>query len=667
MTTSIRYFVFFLCCLAGSFTLLAQDHPGYDPNEAFDPLFLNQPGTAYRSGSGAPGPEYWQNRSDYVIDAQLDDSVITGKVSITYTNNSPDVLSYLWLQADQNLFAKDSRGTATTPVGGNRFGPRAYTNGFQFKSVRVDGSPAQYSITDTRMMIQLHSALKPRGDKAKIEIEYSFEIPLYGSDRMGRLRTKNGEIYEIAQWYPRMEVYDDVIGWNTLPYLGAGEFYLDYGNFQYSVTVPEDQIVVGSGELENPGSVLTSDQRSRLEKARSSDKTVTIRGADEITPAPENGTRKMKTWRFKINNARDVAWASSRAFVWDASRIKLPSGHPCMAMAVYPAEVARDSAWGRSAEYVKGTIEYNSKQWFEYPYPVAVNVAGNVGGMEYPGIVFCSWRSRMGGLWGVTTHEFGHTWFPMIVGSNERRYAWMDEGFNTFINIYSTKDFNNGEFSTQRDSARRFVPLLTRPNLEPMMTFPDVIPANDLGNLAYFKPSVGLVMLREYVLGPERFDFAFREYIRRWAFKHPTPKEFFRSMNDASGEDLGYFWKAWFVNNWKLDQAVSDVKYWENDPAKGVVITLENKEQMAMPVVVQVKESNGNSGRVTLPAEVWQRSGTWTFQYPSTSPVDTVLVDPDAMLPDVNPANNIWTSGFELPRPRFGRRGAQPQQRPASR
>lgn len=656
MKTIPRFFSLFVLSLVGCSFLLAQSSGNYNQNEAFDPLFLNQPGTAYRSGSGAPGPQYWQNRGDYVIKASLKDSVLTGNVIITYTNNSPDVLSYLWLQTDQNLFTKDSRGSLTTPVTGNRFGPREYTNGYQFKSVRVDGRSADYSITDTRMMIKLRSPLKPKGDKVKIEIEYSFDVPRYGSDRMGRLQTKNGEIYEIAQWFPRMEVYDDVIGWNTLPYLGAGEFYLDYGNFDYSVTVPSDQIVVGSGELENPGDVLTSRERSRLEQARKSDKTVTIRGVNEVPGPDQPAAKGTKTWRFRIRNARDVAWATSRAFVWDAARIKLPSGRPCLAMAVYPVEAASDSAWGRSTEYVKGTIEYNSKQWYEYPYPVAVNVAGIVGGMEYPGIVFCSSRSRMGGLWGVTTHEFGHTWFPMIVGSNERRYAWMDEGFNTFINIYSSRNFNNGEYTSRRDSARRFAPLLSRPGLEPMYTFPDVIPARDLGNLAYFKPAVGLVMLREYVLGPERFDFAFREYIRRWAFKHPTPKDFFRSMNDASGEDLNYFWKAWFVKDWKLDQEVSDVKYFDNDPSQGIVVTLKNNEQMALPVVVEVKESNGHTGRVTLPAEVWQRGGTWRFRYASTSPVDSVIVDPDAMLPDVDPANNIWTSGFEIQRPRFRRR-----------
>jgi hypothetical protein len=647
-------FVFFVA------STFAQESTKYNPHETFDPTFLSQPGTIYRSGSGQPGPAYWQNRADYKISAELDDTAntLTAHEVITYRNNSPDALPYLWLQLDQNLFREDSRGTATEPVGGTRLAPRQFTQGFVLKSVKIDEhgrkSDAKYIVTDTRMQIILPEAMKSKGDEIKIEVEYNFQVPPYGSDRMGRTPTKNGTIYEIAQWYPRMAVYDDVVGWNTLPYLGQGEFYLDYGDFDYSLTVPDDYLVVASGELENPKDVLTSQERDRLAEAAKSDKTVIIRSADEIKPLDQRPSHLgKKTWHFKMTNSRDVSWAASRAFIWDAARINLPSGRKCMAMSAYPVESVGDSAWSRSTEYVKGTVEYNSKQWFEYPYPSSINVAGMVGGMEYPGIVFCSWRSRRGGLWGVVTHEVGHTWFPMIVGSDEREYAWMDEGFNTFINIYSTKNFNHGEYEARRDSARRYVPMMLRPNLFPILTYADAIPSRDLGNLGYFKPSVGLVMLREYVLGPERFDYAFREYIRRWAYKHPQPKDFFRSMNDASGEDLNWFWKSWFTENWRLDQAVKDVKYLDNDPAKGALITITNNEQMVMPVTVEVKEANGHSGRVNLPVEVWERSGEWTFKYPSTSMIDTVTVDPDHLLPDVNSDNDTWTSGAVIRRPRF--------------
>ncbi|UOR05955.1 M1 family metallopeptidase [Hymenobacter aerilatus] len=629
----------------------------YDAHTLFSPLFLNEPGTAYRTGGGAPDAAYWQNAASYKIDATLDEKqeMVRGSVTITYTNNSPNALPFVWVQLDQNLFKRTSRGALTTPVRGARNGARfgnaanEPAGGDSLQAVRIElhgkKSTAKYVVTDTRMQIQLPEVLKPNGDKLRISIDYSFYIPEYGSDRLGRKQTPNGQIYEIAQWYPRMAVYDDVEGWNTLPYLGAGEFYLEYGDFDYTINVPANYIVGGSGELVNPKEVLTSTQQQRLQQAAGSDKTVMVRTPAEVTqpssrPAGKNGRL---TWHFRCQQARDVAWAASPAFVWDAARMNLPSGKKSMAMSLYPPEVAADSAWGRSTEYVKHSIEYNSKQWFEYTYPVATNVAGIVGGMEYPGIVFCSVNSTRGRLWSVTDHEFGHNWFPMIVGSNERKYPWMDEGFNTFINIHSTRNFNNGEYKPNSDSAKYILPYLLRvPDADVPYTAPDVTQSQYLGFAAYSKPAFGLVLLREAILGPERFDYAFRTYIKRWAFKHPTPKDFFRTMEDAGGEDLGWFWKEWFLENWLLDQAITNVSYVNQNPAQGTLITIENKDRAAMPVFVAVRESNGKIGRMKLPVEVWQRGGTWTFRYPSTSPLALVLLNPDNLLPDVNPNNNYW-------------------------
>jgi len=404
-------------------------------------------------------------------------------------------------------------------------------------------------------------------------------------------------------------------------------------------------IVVGSGKLQNPKKVLTKTQMDRLSEARKSDTTLFIRKPEEVNEPNTRPVQKGElTWHFKMKQARDIAWAASKAFIWDASRINLPNGKKALAMSVYPEESAGRDGWGRSTEYVKHTIEINSQMWHEYTYPVAVNVAGNVGGMEYPGIVFCSWTAKKGGLWGVTTHEFGHNWFPMVVGSNERKYAWMDEGFNTFINIYSTKLFNKGEYQPRRYQARGIVPYMMSSNEDPVLTYPDVIQSYNLGNIAYYKPALGLYMLREYVLGHERFDYAFRTYTDRWAFKHPTPKDFFRSMNDASGENLNWFWKEWFYNNdWKLDQGVEDVDYVNQDPAKGAYITITNNDRMVMPVKVKIMESDGNDRVVKLPVEIWQRGGKWTFTVPTTSKLKAVIIDPDSETPDVNPRNNIWT------------------------
>jgi hypothetical protein len=303
-----------------------------------------------------------------------------------------------------------------------------------------------------------------------------------------------------------MCVYDDVRGWNTNPYLGASEFYLEYGDFDVSITAPSNHIVVASGELLNPTAVYSTVEQSRLAQAKQSDKTVFIRTAAEVENSSKTVATATKTWNYKIKNARDFSWSSSAAFILDAAKINLPSGKKSLAISVYPVESAGDAAWGRSTEYTKASIENYSKRWLEYPYPAATNVAGNEGGMEYPGIVFCSWESKGEDLWGVTDHEFGHIWFPMIVGSNERMFAWMDEGFNTFINSLSSVDFNNGEYKDKPVDMHQRAEVYTSPNLETIMSSPDNMKEANIGLLAYSKPSSGLVILREQVLGPERFD-----------------------------------------------------------------------------------------------------------------------------------------------------------------
>ena len=650
--------IFFTIFVLFSAFTFAQEDSRYNPHEVFNPSFNSGPGTYYRSGSGAPGPGYWQNRADYKISVSLNDKTnsVKGNVEIIYTNNSPDNLSYVWLQLDQNRFKDSSLGALTS---GPSSKSSVFNGGYNIKSVKIENngneSKADYIINDTRMQIRLGSPLKAGGGKLKIFIDYSFNVAPKGLGRSGYMKSKNGKIYDIAQWYPRMAVYDDIVGWNNLPFLGSGEFYLEYGNFDYKITVPWYMVVAGAGELLNPGQVLTRSEINKLEKARHSDKTVSIIDSTEISsPSTRPKHSGELTWHFKMNQTRDVSWAASKAFIWDAAKVNLPSGKNCLAMSVYPIESAGNKAWGRSTEYLKRSIEIFSKKWFEYPYPTAINVGGPVGGMEYPGIVFCSWRAKAGILWMVTDHEIGHNWFPMIVGSDEREYAWMDEGFNTFIDIYATADFNNGEYAPKSDNeydpqgvnpALDIVPLLTNPSVPPIITYADAIPYKYVHPLEYYKTALGLVMLREIVLGHNRFDYAFRTYIDRWAFKHPSPADFFRTMNDASGEDLNWFWKEWFYKTWTLDQAVEGVKYADGDTAKGAFITITNNDKMVMPVTVEVKESNGKSGIVKLPVEIWEKSGKWTFKYNSTSMIDSVIIDPDEKLPDVNRKNNIWTSG----------------------
>ena len=629
----------------------------YNYNEAFANNFYTKNGTDTRSASGQPGAKYWQNRADYTLAATLNDqtSEITGSEILTYTNNSPDKLGFLWMNVDQNLFKKDSRGNAIIPLKGSRNGAKGqdFDGGFKIKSIKIISgvagktveTNATFSITDTRMKINLPQELNANGASIKIKMEFSFVSPVYGSDRTGILDTKNGKIFTIAQWYPRMCVYDDVLGWNTNPYLGAGEFYLEYGDFDISITAPANHIVVCSGELQNPTEVYTAEQNKRWATAKTSDKTVVIRSADEVTNANSRPTGKTNlTWKFKLKNARDASWASSAAFIVDAARINLPSGKKSLAISAYPTESNGGNAWERSTEYTKSSIENYSKRWFEYSYPAATNVAGNEGGMEYPGIVFCGYESKGEDLWGVTDHEFGHNWFPMIVGSNERLFAWMDEGFNTFINGVSSMDFNNGEYKQRTANLHESSGQLTNPEMEPIMAAPDNLKEANLGILAYFKPGAGLDVLRNQILGQERFDNAFRTYVARWAFKHPMPDDFFRTIENVAGEDLGWFWRSWFVNNWSFDQGVTKVKYLKNDAKNGAIITIENLEKMPMPTVVEVKTKSGAVSRMTLPVEIWKRNNEWTFKYNSTEELESVTLDPDNAFPDMNDANNVWTN-----------------------
>lgn len=628
---------------------LAQEAPKYDYAEVFKPFFYPQTGTETRSASGQPGHAYWQNSADYNLNVSLNDTKneITGTAEITYTNNSPDKLGFLWLQLDQNLFSKDSRGNSVVPIAGSRNGAHGeeFDGGYRIKSVQLDGKDVKYTITDTRMQIDLPKELKAKGGIAKIKIEYSFVSPEYGSDRMGVQQTKNGKVFTIAQWYPRMCVYDDVLGWNTMPYLGASEFYLEYGNIIANITVPANHYVVASGELLNEKEVYSKEENNRWSQARNSDKTVMIHSESEIGKNNASGT---KTWKFKIDQARDFAWASSSAFVLDAARINLPSGKKSIAISAYPAESGGEAAWGRSTEYTKAAIEHYSQKWYEYTYPAATNVAGNEGGMEYPGIVFCHMDSKGESLWGVTDHEFGHNWFPMIVGSNERLFAWMDEGFNTFINGLSTEAFNKGEYYKKPNIAQTGSYLMSD-QFEPIMVGPDNMKERNIGVLAYYKPGMGLDILRNSILGPEKFDKAFRTYIDRWAFKHPTPWDFFHTMENVSGEELNWFWRGWFFNKWKIDQAVKHVKYVNGDFKNGAEVTVENLGQLPMPTTVQVKYKDGTTKIVKLPVEVWKRNTEWTFKVDSNKEIDEVKLDPNSQIPDINVKNNSWTSAQAKP------------------
>jgi hypothetical protein len=487
----------------------------YQPSELFSPLFYSEKGNEFHSANGAPGAKYWQNRVDYVLNATIDTvaKTLTATEKISYTNNSPDALQFLWLQLDQNTYKKDARSNFSTAYSP---GPNQHTDGYSIESVSINHGDAlqkaDFIITDTRLQVRLPKAVLPNGGVINLIIKYKYVIPGNFGGRTDFFDTKNGKIYEIAQWFPRMCVYDDTRGWDTLPFLGAGEFYLEYGDIDYSITVPADMIVAGSGELLNPQEVLTTRQITRLNEARNSDKTIMIRNADEVnSPSSRPKQKGTLTWHFKMLNTRDVAFGASKAYMWDAARVNLPGGKKSLSMSVYPVESAGNDAWGRATEYLKKSIEYFSAKWFVYPYPVAVNEAGTAGGMEYPGIVFDGINDKAGELYWVTAHEIGHNWFPMIVGSDERRHGWMDEGFNTFIDIYAADEFNHGEYAPKRDGeyapgkgnpADEIVPIINDPNAPVVMTAADAISEKYRHPLVYFKPAFGLVYCGSKFWGP---------------------------------------------------------------------------------------------------------------------------------------------------------------------
>ncbi|TDQ77371.1 M1 family metallopeptidase [Sphingobacterium yanglingense] len=627
---------------------IAQQNSSYNYSDAFGPNFYSSNGTEYRSASGKPGPAYWQNYASYSIKAKLNEQQdrISGSVQIVYTNNSPEDLDFIWFQLDQNLFSTESRGQATIPLSDSRYGSSSnqFEGGYKLNNLQINGQQQapSYTITDTRMRVDLPTPLKAKGGKTTLSMDFEFSIPEYGADRTGILKTENGKIYAIAQWYPRVCVFDDILGWNTHPYTGPGEFYLEFGDYDVEITAPANHIVVLGGELLNPNEVWTPEQLKRYNAAKTSEKTLMIRSEAEVTNKASRPDKKELTWKYSLKNAHDVAWASSPAFIIDAAKINLPSGKSALAMSAYPKESNGGNAWERSTEYTKASIEHYSKKWFEYPYPVAVNVASNVGGMEYPALSFCGHDAKAGNLWGVTDHEFGHNWFPMIVGSNERLHGWMDEGFNTFINDISTEAFNKGEYAVRYGRKNAMTLMLFNPALEPVVNSPQTMKERNIGFLVYYKPAYALHLLRNEIIGKERFDKAFQRYIQHWAYKHPAPNDFFRTIENETGENLNWFWRGLFQNNWQMDQAITEVRYVELDPSKGAIVTVENLDKLPMPVEIEATTASGKKINVKLPVEIWERNNKWTFKLRSTEKLTEVKLDPRGVFPDINPDNNTW-------------------------
>ena len=538
----------------------------------------------YRSASGAPGPKYWQQRADYTIKVALDDQkqAITGSETITYTNLSPDVLPYLWVQLDQNILAKNSM-TAATQVGAipgtgrlsfqeldNQLSVQEFDGGYQIAAVTdAGGRPLKYTINHTMMRVDLPTALRP-GQKVAFGVKWSYNInnQLKINERSGYeyFPEDKNYLYEIAQFYPRMAVYSDAVGWQNKQFLGNGEFTLPFGDYRVSITAPADHVVGATGVLQNAEQVLTSAQRQRLAQARGAKKPVLIVSQDEATRNESSRATGTKTWTFAAQNVRDFAWCSSRKFIWDAMGIT-EEGKPVLCMSYYPKE--GNPLWGKySTEVVAHTIKTYSHFTIPYAYPVAISVHGPVGGMEYPMLCFNGGRpekdgtysaDRKYGMISVIIHEVGHNFFPMIVNSDERQWTWMDEGLNTFVQ-YLTEQAWERNYPSRRGEPRYIVDYMrTDKSLQtPIMTNSESV--LQFGNNAYGKPATALNILRETVMGRELFDYAFKTYATRWAYKHPEPADFFRTMEDASAVDLDWFWRGWFYSTDRCDISLDNVK-----------------------------------------------------------------------------------------------------------
>jgi len=622
----------------------------YDPLKAFARQVFPDPVSMTRAADGTPGPAYWQNRADYTIHAALDpaSNTLSAEEVITYTNNSPNSLDYLWLQLDQNIYRAGSRGSFVFGIAN----PNA-TEGYVLDTVETNGAKTPYIANDTRAQLRLVQPLKAHS-KIAIHIRYHYVVPGKAGGRTAHGPSKSGEIYDIAQWYPRMAVYDDLRGWDTLPYL-ISEFYLDYGDVDYSVTVPSDMLVAGSGELVNAQEVLTRTEMDRLAQARASDTPVMIRTAAEVTdPLSRPKQGGTLTWHFKMANTRDVAFSASKAFVWDAARINLPGGKTALAQSVYPAEAGGSGGWGRATEYTKDSVENFSRRWYAFPWPNAVSVGGPVGGMEYPALVFDGMDTKGKDLFWITAHEIGHSWFPMTVGFNECRDPWMDEGFNTFIDVFESEDFHHAEFGPKRDSefspnsahpADGLVALLADAKAPITLTAGDPVIEKYRHPVSYYKSAFGMVLLRDTILGPDRFDYAFKKFVRDWAFKHPSPSDFFRAMDSAGGEDLSWFWREWYFGTGTYDVAVTAVTPAKGGWQNGATIALENRDAMVFPVTLDVRYEGGRSVRVEVPVEAWMRRTGAVVPLSGNKPIVFVTADPDHALPDHDRGNNAWSGG----------------------
>jgi hypothetical protein len=604
----------------------ARRESGHTDSNPFSQMYdLLATPNMFRTASGAPGPAYYQQQADYKMDIEFDDknTKLYGTETITYHNNAPEALDYLWVQLDQNQAAAKSpsklidsqKMDAAYKADGfaRKYMQDEFDGGFKLEYVKdAKGNPLKYTVNQTMMRIDLPTPLK-HGEKVSFSIKWWYNINNYrvigGRSGYEHFDKDNNNLYVVAQFYPRMAVYNDVEGWQNMQFWGSGEFALPFGNFEVNITTPADHILDGTGELQNRKDVLTSAQIKRYDQAtKSYDEPIVIVTQAEAEASEKGFSTKKKTWKMKATNVRDFAFSTSRKFIYDAMAVKL-GGKTVMAVSLYPKE--SNPLWGEtSTRVVAHTLKTYSKYTFDYPYPKAISVSAEDQGMEYPMICWNYGRPDENGVvsdnikYGMTSviiHEVGHNFFPMIVNSDERQWSWMDEGLNTFLQ-YLTEQEYMPNYPSRRGPASKIVSYMSGDQkfLEPIMTNSESI--HQFGSNAYAKPATGLNMLRETIMGHELFDHAFKTYANRWKFKHPTPEDFFRTMEDASGVDLDWFWRGWFYSTNYVDIAITDVKQYyvtETQPkeAKDVSIKKGRFDQEKGPFVYMV--ANGPDANKT--------------------------------------------------------------------
>lgn len=601
----------------------------------FRPLELPGP-NIFRAGSGRPGAGYWQQAVDYRIEAVLDpaQNELRARADVSYHNRSPDPLPYLWLHLEQNMCAP---GSLTSQLDQPPlvflgsvfdFSCKGFAGGLAMDSVLVGGVAARTTIFGTTMRLDLAEPLAP-GASLLVRMVWRFKVPPFGGGRMGH----DGPLYEFGQWYPRLAVYDDLRGWNHEPYIGAGEFYLEYGRFDVAITVPASHIVAATGTLQNAAQVLTVSQRDRLARAATSADPVAIitRGEAGIPARTRPSTSGSLTWRFSADSVRDFAFAASPDFQWDASAWEGVMIHTLFRPGA--------TLWAEANRMTRQALAYYSQQWLRYPWPQFTSIEGPVEGMEYPMITFDPGGPTREDVGWVLAHELGHQWVPMVVGSNERLYPWMDEGFNTFIDLANAARYFSG--TAYGDSIEAHPLHLYAdhavPGEQPLILRP--VEVTDLFWAGYQKPALMLSLLRDEVLGRERFDAAFRQYLHAWAFRHPSPADFFRLMRDASGMDLDWYWREWVTTTTRLDQAVESI----GTEVDGVTeVRLASLGTMVMPAELRLIFADGTSEVVRLPVEMWNLGPQFTYRARGRGAVRSAELDARHALPDVDRANNRY-------------------------